>query len=101
MRNYMDGIFIGKRNDGKILFLVLITQNSKTLFSSLLHFYELLYRTKYRRIAKVIINLDWIKPYIYRVIIHRFYTDWNIRYRSLSHSYSCSSIVYCCGVIWH
>ena len=29
MRNYIDGVFIGKRNDGKILFLVLITQNSK------------------------------------------------------------------------
>ena len=88
------GVFIGQRNDGKILFLVLITQNSKTLFSLLLHFNQLLYRTKYRRIAKVIINLGWIKPYIYRVIIHRFYADWNIRYWFLSHSYSCSSTVY-------
>jgi hypothetical protein len=43
MRNYIDGVFIGKRNNGKILFLVLITQNSKTLFSLLLYFYEFCY----------------------------------------------------------
>src|SRR5919108_6448857 len=93
------------------LLVVLLNQSLhyiiKGLVLILFYYYLLLYYhmlkngTKYWCVPKMIVRLSWVYPYTYCIIIHCPYTNWNIMYWSFFHSYSGSSIIYCCHVSWH